>query len=63
MKLAQVELVPSPLGPRRVRLTGEVSYATAGRPSEQIWFDVDESIGTALSETGNPGSLPSCRSR
>ncbi len=54
MKLAQVELGASPFGAERVRLSGELAYATPGRPVEQIWFDVEERFASGLSTTGNP---------
>jgi hypothetical protein len=54
MKLVQVEIGPSPRGHGRIRLSGEISYRTAGRPTERLWFDVAESLAPDLSHSGNP---------
>lgn len=53
MKLAKVDVRPSPLGPARVRIVGRFSYADR-RPDEEIWFDVEESHAGELSRSGNP---------
>ncbi|HEY4320202.1 MAG TPA: hypothetical protein VGM77_03400 [Gemmatimonadales bacterium] len=53
MKLAMVDVRPSPLGPARARIVGRFSYADR-RPDEEIWFDVDEAHAGDLSRSGNP---------
>lgn len=53
MKLARVEQRISPIGPARRRLVGEVVFQGQTRP-EEIWFDVPEEFGSALSDSGNP---------
>lgn len=52
MELLGVEITESAHGPGRVRLVGEVKYASGAR--EQLWFDFPRRLEHELSLSGNP---------
>ncbi len=54
MELRDVRVMSSPLGPKRVRLVGDLAYDDLPGQIEQLWFDVAEENAPFLSRTGNP---------
>ncbi len=54
MELIGARTTPSPLGPDRLRLVGEVAYDDRPGEREDYWFDVAAEHASFLSKTGNP---------
>ena len=54
MELHRIEIVDSPMGGGRLRLQGEVHYDAGAWGPEWMWFDVPQSVGDSLSDSGNP---------